>query len=114
MAKFAVGEIALFVKPTSKRNGKRVEIIGVGPFKIGEPDPFIPGMFILFDHDYAVKVEGEEIIGGLAVQEKNLRKLPPDSDSQGRTTSEDPGVTRLKKLLEQDATKKVAKETGKV
>lgn len=92
MARFAVGEIVKIVKARYPENiGIIAKIEGVQEdgFLVehwGEPCYFI-------DHPGR----------GWYSPESNLRKLPPDDDQPAnRDTTEDPGLTRLKKLLKQD------------
>lgn len=99
MAKFAVGEIALHTTTNTK-----VKIMAVGPWKYGEKCSLVNvgdgiAKAISCNDDYAAYFFEDD---GLTwyVDEKYLRKLPPDDHADDAT--EEPGLTRLKKLLEQD------------
>ena len=102
MAKFAVGETALWIGPRSygaENNAyeEPVKVIWVG-FK-PEDTNWAEGYYDVYGSwpDYTIEwSNGNTGVCG----EQHLRKLPPDSHADN--TTEDPGVTRIKKLLEQD------------
>lgn len=101
MARFAVGEIALHtgrcgIECLGWGAGERVRVIGVGPFKKGDE---VDGLILSYDCDYVIEDEASALCWAEA-NEKHLRKLPPDDHADDST--EEPGLTRLKKLLEQD------------
>lgn len=104
MAKFAVGEIALHVGQCGIEclgwgAGERIRVIGVGPFKKGDE---VDGLILSYDCEYVVEDEASARYWAEA-NEKHLRKLPPDDNQAAtRDATEEPGLTRLKKLLEQD------------
>lgn len=99
--KFSVGEIAEIVSPLEitnpkfpYRGGDRVTVTACGP---GLPSLKADGTEGTRDY----YIDGGK--GVAAIDEPDLRKLPPDSHADDST--EDPGVTLVKKLLEQDAVK---------
>jgi hypothetical protein len=98
MAKFEVGEKCLAYK---KSHELWVEATITA----------LPGKYPAAPDVYEIDVPGwpnmiKPHFGTLwTAYECNLRKIPPDSDTKADDTSEDPGLTRIKKLLEQDAVK---------
>lgn len=104
MAKFAVGDLVEVISCDIPHEqffvGMRGEVKAVGKWRRGER---IRG-------GVALSYDGGEVVVQLVGHdsenlwhEYELRELPPDSHADD--TTEDPGVTRLKKLLKQDAVK---------
>lgn len=103
MAKFAVGEVCVLVNTRHPQfNGELGTVLALPQswywtcphigWESGSP-------MVVGPNEYVVETQ----FGCGRVTEDKMRKLPPDDHADD--TSEDPGLTRLKKLLEQDALK---------
>lgn len=104
MAKFAVGDLARYIGPA---------VFGLSPYHIGlvvtieaigaGNSPFLIAERVAekFPGEQVYKVRWPDDGKAGVIPEKYLQPMPPDSHTD--TTTEDPGLTRLKKLLKQDA-----------
>ena len=99
MAKFAVGEsVVLLDSPTNITDyimGDKLEILACPGYKKCPCCGRLAGN----SKFYSVRKIGFECA---ACPEHKLGKLPPDDHADDKDTTEDPGLTRLKKLLKHE------------